>query len=496
MHTHRIFISMIVFSVFALPASAQVATPSAADGAFRIAAVEYLIEGETKEFFLAAKAGIDVGHSFKNRSDLENYLADKRQVLLNERVLETVAIEYTLGIPEAGFTPVNVSVLVKDSMNIIALPYFLYDSNSGIVLSARGRHYNFLGSMQTLVLNFDFKQNLQGRNSYGGYTNFEIPFVVNDFLLGLGFSGDLRVYDDGAPPTASTSVSLSATYKEFGFPIWASLSQGLTTNPDGVFADADPYLLRTTFSAGARLTIQDEVSDLGPLTWSPSAALSGSWRIDAPVRADRQGLNLALSQSVNVGRVDWVANMKRGLSFSVSNSNYFNFLYQGWAVDFDAQASFFATWKGLIAMKSRVQAFDRAIGGNRIAIGSPLRGVRDARVDGYAGVFVNLDFPVKLFDFPTHLLIGKNWFDFELQATPFIDYGYVLPSIDAAPTKDDSWLTGGIEFYVYPLRMRSFIVRIGLGFDLVNAMKTGSFTEPTLDGWNPFEFFFGLGLAY
>ena len=54
---------------------------------------------------------------------------------------------------------VTLDVYTRDTWNLIALPYFKYDSNSGLLLALRGRDYNFFGTMQTLTLNLDYFPN-------------------------------------------------------------------------------------------------------------------------------------------------------------------------------------------------------------------------------------------------------------------------------------------------------------------------------------------------
>jgi len=59
------------------------------------------------------------------------------------------------------------------------------------------------------------------------------------------------------------------------------------------------------------------------------------------------------------------------------------------------------------------------------------------------------------------------------------------------------WLTGGLEFLVFPTAIRNFIVRAMIGWDLVSVSQTLNLKTPTIrDGQSPYEFYFGTGLAY
>jgi hypothetical protein len=220
------------------------------------------------------------------------------------------------------------------------------------------------------------------------------------------------------------------------------------------------------------------------------------WRLDAPVRSDREGLVLTLGNKLSLGRADWMGNSRRGLTLSLSNYDYQNFSDGSWIVDADAAAEAYAPVGDILAFKAQVQGFWRPAGIPRITLGGYMRGILDSRLNGDLGLFVNLDAPVKLFDFPTHLLIGKDWLDFELQASPFIDAALVRRNASTPLRDHDLFLSGGLEFLVFPLRMRSFIVRASFGFDLRALSQTLSLDKLTFDGSKPYEVFIGLGSFY
>ena len=218
------------------------------------------------------------------------------------------------------------------------------------------------------------------------------------------------------------------------------------------------------------------------------------WRPDAEVRDDRKGLTLAFSHELALGRVDWISNIRRGFSASVSNTDKYNILTATATLDFDATLQFHATLGGRIGFNSRLTGFFSVLDSTRTSLGTSMRGIKSSRLQGNEAAFLSLEMPVKLFDFPTHVFIGKNWLDFELQMSPFVDLAYVGDEtiIEAA---DRLWYGGGLEFFVFPLRMRTFIVRASLGFDLDSVIRNKSFTEPSpRDGYSPYEVFFGLGL--
>ncbi|MFZ3109485.1 MAG: hypothetical protein WA234_02180, partial [Rectinemataceae bacterium] len=184
--------------------------PPAPPNLYFIRDVEIQVEGITNARILRGKAAILPGIGFPDLASLKNYIADRKQRLVNERVLEKVQVDYVLedfindGVDSYH---VDISVAVKDSWNIIALPYFRYDSNDGLLLSVRGRDYNFIGSMRALVLNLDYSQDATGRQSFGGYTTFGIPFLLFQHDSGINASQTINLYADGRPVTSLSNLS-------------------------------------------------------------------------------------------------------------------------------------------------------------------------------------------------------------------------------------------------------------------------------------------------
>ncbi|WP_304222533.1 hypothetical protein, partial [Gracilinema caldarium] len=121
---------IILFSLIVLiqmPAAAQ-----STDSPYYIHTITFNIQGITQPFALRNAAGLKEGEAFSSKNDLDNYIKDRTQLLLNNRVLEDAQLEYTLGEPDTdGRIPVYLAVRTTDTWNIIALPYFKYDSSKG-----------------------------------------------------------------------------------------------------------------------------------------------------------------------------------------------------------------------------------------------------------------------------------------------------------------------------------------------------------------------------
>ena len=150
-----------------VPAEAPPSEPYGAPGPYMIRTVDFEVDGITMELALREKVDISGNETFPDLTALEAFVADRRQLLSNERVLESVAARYALEPAPGGGFYADLIFSTKDSWNIIALPKPKYDSNTGFDLSVRARDYNFLGSMRTLAVNFDYSIDEVGAVSYG-----------------------------------------------------------------------------------------------------------------------------------------------------------------------------------------------------------------------------------------------------------------------------------------------------------------------------------------
>jgi len=502
---------ILLFFALGVPAFTQENKATLEESSIVIKNVTYSIQGMTNKRILKSKAEIEEGTRFASKEELDRFIADRKQKLMNERVLESVEITYTIASsaqdPESGLNigsestsdtgllEVDIFVAVKDSWNIIALPYFRYDTNDGFLLSIRGRDYNFLGSMQALVLNLDYEVDAEGKQSYGGYSSFGIPFPLFDRDAGVTLSETLAVHADSRPVTSVTNLSFWYRLSTHPIPLTIEMSQGLQFNPDSILGDSDPYLLLSKLSLSSSINTGITVGSLGTVSYSPSISAYQYWRPDAQVRSDRQGLRTVFSHGLSLGRIDWIENMRRGFSANITNGTTYNLQTADLASDLDVSLNYNATIEGKLGLNAKASGFYSLTNSARGGLGSSMRGIKNARLQGPVAAFINLEMPVKLFDFPTHIFIKKNWFDFELQASPFLDLGYVQGSVGTVAETYNFWYSGGLEFFVFPLRMRTFIVRASIGFDLDAVINNGSLWDPSpRDGATGYEVFFGLGL--
>jgi len=466
----------------------------------RVVSVEYEVDGRTMVSQLAMRTGLAEGSEFRSEADFEAAATKIRQKLLNERVLETVDVAWTYGQLEAdGFIPVFVQIKVKDTWNIIALPYFKYDSNSGLLLSVRGRDYNFLGSMQPLRLNLNYKVDENGDVLWGSDLDFSYPLTMWDMDWNLavgasvGYQAGFRNPSYGASASIGSSLALGPGTLDF------SLSQSLSGNAigsDGENLD-DSFYLSSVLGAGYSYVLGTD-SQGRSVVVRPRIGGTVNWTFGA-LKDDELRVGPALSAGAGLswGSVDWVDNFRQGDSLGLDISGTWWPQTGGLSRTISAQAALYRAfeWFGLSMKGEFYYAFDGPSG----QAGSALRGILNSRASTNTAFTYNFDLPIRVLRFLPATWFGKDWmrfFEFEQHWSPFIDISQGHYD-DSYFLVTDGWYAGGLEIITYPLAMRSFYVRISVGWDLVSVLKMRRLTGASpRDGASIWELFLGMGLHY
>ncbi|MDR1105345.1 MAG: hypothetical protein LBL44_03210, partial [Treponema sp.] len=143
--------------------------------------------GYSRPFAVMYHGEIKEGEEIQGTAGLEKYMRDKTQLIMNQRVISSATIDYTVAGAEAdGRRPVDLLVTVRDTWNIIALPQPRYDSNEGFKLFVKARDYNFLGTMNPLRLDIGYTRNLDG------ITTFSLLVDTNTRFRALGLDWNLN----------------------------------------------------------------------------------------------------------------------------------------------------------------------------------------------------------------------------------------------------------------------------------------------------------------
>ena len=197
--------------------------------------------------------------------------------------------------------------------------------------------------------------------------------------------------------------------------------------------------------------------DLGPLTYDPALELDYSWKPgstleyygngtapsdfdttiaqalqNTPEYYGRGGLLSVVSNELAFGRIDWAGNMRQGLSLSVTSREAYNAQWSDLISDLDLEADLFAQWGGKAGNRSPTSgdgASRQPTPGGRSAPTSDntCEASWTPRMSGVQASILNVNLPINLFDFPTHVFIKTHILDFEFQAQPFVDLGLLRP---------------------------------------------------------------------
>jgi hypothetical protein len=492
---------------------------------FVINSVNFDIKGRTKPFALIRNGAIKTGEEIHGLEKLEKYLSDKTQILINERVLSTARIDYTIGeLGPDGKYPVDLVISVEDSWNIIALPYPKYDSNTGFELILKARDYNFLGTMNPLRLDIGYKHDQTGRNTLLVELDSDFPFTA----FGYDWNFYSTHYFNYRPKVEepfyyrnSTGLAMQLPFKSTTFTF--GIDESFIVNEEnsdsqkpiygtfqkGLFMQSNLY---TTWKIPTGL----EISDYGELTYTPSVSAAFTHGFPAWPLADyRKGASMSFSHSLGFSKINWIGNYRKGYYAYLTNSNSYSF-YRLAQNEEPLSLSFSALAKGHFIISEHFgissylqyrhwlcqepNYYDNA--------GDVLRGIIDNSIHADYMLSLNLDFPIKILTF-----MPSDWFntrklrlfDFEMHFSPIIDMAlYHDPEKNIEFSFKNMLVSGGFEAIVFPLFMRSLYLRISFAWNIIQQIDSPRdyYLNPILPvvphfpTGNDREIFVGIGHHY
>jgi hypothetical protein len=483
---------------------------------YYIRTVSFDTQGRTKVSALMEKGEFILGENIKGKNNLENYINRKTQLLLNERVLENVLIEYTLAADdENGLIPVDLLINTTDTLNIIILPEPKYDSNSGFEITLKARDYNFLGSMTPLRIDLGYSYDEEGKHSVLLGIDSDIPFRAFGYNWNLNFDHEFD-NTQGKPLYYKNTTGLSmvlpfkTTTFTFGF------NQSILVNEENDTSDAiddgpyfqDRWYMSSEFYGQWKIPLGITVGRFGPLTYTPKLTGTINYRPNGELGEYREGPSIIPGQSIGFGEINWIGNYRKGLEVSLQNSNTYNIYRTSWANNISISAIGHLPLAEDIGISGRFmyrhwffdpKAIPTVFGNGYFHVysdgGDALRGIKNNQLPVNYMLSLNLDFPVRLFRFvPSEWYNNPklHFFDFELHGSPFIDIALAEDPVHKRSFSfKDTLVAGGVEVIVFPLAMRSFYLRMSLGMDLREFLRTGRFFP---SGGR--ELFIGVGHYY
>ena len=449
------------------------------------------ITGRTRRWLVEDELTLAVGQRFASADELETTVRRQEQDLRNLRQFAEVTATVSIDTTE---TPARASIrfVVVDTLNIIALPYVKYDSNTGLLLSLRGRDYNFFGTLSTLELDLDYEQISEDRSVSAIKLSFAAPFRAFDQRW-ITLSSQEISWEAG---DVSYTGTLGIAYD---LPLGAQalrlgVEQGYTRIDDKNDAKDEQYLINTV-SAQSELVVWRMNNRLRSVRYITLVRTSVRYWPEPGGPLD-EGIEPGFDQKLESGTVDWIGNYRSGLAISLKNDNSYFISAARYEGDVTGSVASYAPLfvradkRPRAGVSVRLTSFYLLgrVPPDQNDAGAFARGVVDDSINGDLGVALNTDAAITV--------VYLDRFA-EGHLNLFADGAYVVDTtgeFDAKTSAHDySPLRSGVgvEVIVFPLFARSLYVRLSFGTDLVHIVRGG---DP-LDT-DKREIFIGLGHFY
>jgi hypothetical protein len=488
--------------------------------------IDFNITGRTRPFALIYHGELQKNERIRGRENLEKYRLDKIQKLYNNRVLDSVDVQYILDQPDAdGSVPVDLLIITKDTWNIIALPRPQLDDNNGFDLTIKARDYNFLGTMSPLRIDFGYQLDPEYvhsgffSNMLKGSFNFmvdtDMPFNLWGYNWNLNFDHTFSyVYHDIFQESHfyyknTSGISMELPYRFTTFTV--GFDESIVTgeeNADRYKDDYGYYFSDTWYMSSAlyglwKIPTGIPVGNFGELIYTPKIAGNINYRPMGDIGELRKGPSLKLSHDIGFGKIDWIGNYRKGLEASIENGNEYNFYKHRWIETLSLSSTGHLPVTSWFGVSGRFQ-YRYWFNDYNTEAGDVLRGIFNKSLSADSIMSLNMDFPFKILDFTPSIWFHRprlRFFDLEFHLSPFLDmallHGWEASQDDKSFKENirfsprDIQVSGGLELIVFWRFMRSLYLRISYGLDLREWGKTGK-----LPGGNKKEFFFGIGHHY
>ena len=476
------------------------------DSIYVINSFVFNIDGYTRPFALVNKGDLIAGEEIRGLSNLEKYVADKTQLLYNERVLDSVSIEYFIGqLREDEKYPVDLVFYVRDTWNIVAIPRPKYDSNSGWDITLKARDYNFLGTMSPLRLDLGYIYDEERRSSFLFMLDSNIPFRFLNLNWNFKFVNDFSYRPDVRLPFYyKNTTGLSAEFPLGQTVITAGFNEGLSLNEENPDSDKDLYgefqeglFMSSSPYISWKIPFGVEIGEWGELVYTPRIQADFNHEFSQwPLNENRKGPFLTFNHRFGFARVDWIDNFLRGFDVEIYNSNKYDFfkMKNSGQEPFSANIKVTGIGHFIIAdffgVSTRLMYRQWFLYENGYEdAGDVMRGILDKNIRADIMFSLNLDLPFKVLRFkPSKWLNNQKLrlFDFDLHLIPVFDAAVFNDPFDNSEFSFENFLfSGGFEVIIFPDFFRSLFLRVSLGFNLKEPGKKDNF-----------EIFFGTDLHY
>lgn len=455
--------------------------------------IEIEIDGRTRQWIIEEELTLEVGQRFTSTAELEAAVGRQEQDLRNLRQFAEVTATTELDTTQSP-ARASIRIAVRDTLNMIVLPYVQYDSNTGLLLSLRGRDYNFFGTLTELELDFDYEQVDNDDDITSVKLEFEAPFRAFDRSWIASSTQDFSWESGDFSYEGSAGIG-------YDLPLGAEtlrlgVEQGYTLIDDQNDAKDEQYLINT-FSAQSEIELWQLNNQLRSVRYTPLVRTSVRyWPESGGQGPIDEGLEPGFDQELIAGTADWIGNYRSGLTLTLENENSYFISDTRYEGEIKASAAAFVPLlvrsdnRPRAGVSAQLTSFYLLNGAepDQDDAGEFARGVVDDSVNGDLGFALNTDVAITVFYIDRFA---------EGQLSLFADSAYVADTRDdfSAQTSADDYeplrFGIGVEAIGFPLFARSLYLRLSFGTDLVNILEGG---DP-LDS-NSREIFFGLGHFY
>lgn len=497
--------------------------------------VQFNSLGKTKtEYLKQVIPPIQTGYIFYTKKELESYLEQINQNLINTRLLENITYKYEEDADTKGLININAQYTFEDSTSLLIFPKPSLDSNKGAELEIALKDTNFLGLASPLKTGITFEfGDKEEPERYSKFTpginlDYKYPFYWKKTKNHWDNQLDLRWCIEKKQPNLFYSTGLT-----FGIPfgkneqheIDFTIKQSIIRNTDYSKHDDEFYFIEY-----GEIAIPLTIAHIGlstPVIYKPLISIEKNW--------DNDGINeynvdlkqtplLKPGNEIYFSSIDWIGknNFRNGYSFKAG-------IYMGFDLHeknnnnllVPSAEIYIKLHKALNYLGINCN-FTALLGKNtRYKVGTLLRGALDnayfsegiyVDANNYAlttnsALIFNLEIPFHIWRTDWVAFFNStgekhssffNSCNFELQVGPFVDIALI-----------DNWGTGntfsikegiytsGIEILVYPQKWKSYVLRCSLGFDISKKVldERYGFTSSWRDG-KEWECYIGLGLQF
>lgn len=390
---------------------------------YKIGRIIYFVDGNVRENALDSILDWEFHHIFNDKWEMESYLRNQKQILINKKVFKSVNSEYKIINSEHGYHELEIILKLEEAWNIYPIPIYKYDSNLGMISGLGMTYHNFAGTLTDLNLNgyyspgkSEITATLQGVR----VGSFDLNFIFSHF------------WETVKSIDSNNDINLEYTYAKAQFDV--SFLFHILNKMDYIFTPSLSFPYAYEFDTNETDEIDSNYRD--------------------------EGLIPSLSHMILYDKVNWIGNLRQGFSASIENGLDYISEKKEYMIWVDCILTTFV-YTHVLNYNSRVSYF-HYVNGYRDNSGDRMRGILDYKLTGTNGFFWNQNFVIPVIKIPSIM---------DLHVTPFIDMGFVTDQ-NSIFRKDDVLYTTGVSLSVFPALLPNIQISMDFGVNLMETSET------------------------